>query len=263
MSFDLDRGKISVRLSEGVYYQLIADIEDFDFTKPDGSNNANAFLNQLLPNLILYRISKREKLRKYLEDNIINCIKDNFKDKILSFMDDLFDHSYFDDNNEHYHKQTLHFRLNKQNIIRTQPFFNELEVHNQNKTTYLRNLFNEYANMRKDKRECICFDNELTNLINAVNNNHTITCTFENKNYSLIPYKIDLNYVDGSLYLLALEINKQNICHTFRLCHLRNIFINETQEYEINEKIIDKLEYLIYEYDYTNKPTINLSKIKI
>ena len=27
--FDLEQGKLSVRVSEGVYYQLLADIDDF------------------------------------------------------------------------------------------------------------------------------------------------------------------------------------------------------------------------------------------
>ena len=74
--FDLEQGKLSVRVSEGVYYQLLADIDDFGFRKSDGSDNANAFFNQLLPNLIAYRIEKRKDLRKYLKNNIIHCIKE-------------------------------------------------------------------------------------------------------------------------------------------------------------------------------------------
>lgn len=31
--FDLERGKLSVRVSEGVYFQLLADINDFEFKK--------------------------------------------------------------------------------------------------------------------------------------------------------------------------------------------------------------------------------------
>ena len=97
MPFDLDQGKLSVRVSESVYYQLLADIDDFGFTKSDGSDNTSGFFNQLLPNLIAYRREKRKDLRKYLENNIIHCIKDNYQDKLLYFMDDLFDYSYFDD----------------------------------------------------------------------------------------------------------------------------------------------------------------------
>ena len=260
--FDLEQGKLSVRVSEGVFYQLLADIEDFEFKKLDGSDNANAFFNQLLPNLIAYRIEKRKDLRKYLQNNIIHCIKDNYQDKLLYFMDDLFDYSYFDDYREHYHRQTFHFRLQKANIIKLQSFFEELEAQNQNKTSYLRNLFNEYASMRKDKREALCFDDENSLICKAIDNQCAITCSFKDKNYSLIPYKIDLNYVDGSLYLLALEMNNPQICHTFRLCWLRNIIKKEKHGFKFSDKAIKKLEYLIYEYDYTGKTTINLSRLK-
>lgn len=261
--FDLEQGKLSVRVSEGVYYQLLTDIEDFAFKKANGSDNANAFFNQLLPNLIAYRIEKRKGLRKYLENNIIHCIKDNYQDKLLYFMDDLFDFCYFDDYREHYHRETLHFRLNKANIIKMQGFFDELEAQNQNKTSYLRNLFNEYANMRKDKREDICFSNECSLLYRAMDNKRSITCSFNDKSYSLIPYKIDLNYVDGSLYLLALDIEKTHICHTFRLCWLRDIVQKEAHGYVFSDKTLEKLEYLIYKYDYTGKTSINLSRLKL
>lgn len=144
-----------------------------------------------------------------------------------------------------------------------QGFFDELEAQNQNKTTYLRNLFNEYANMRKDKRETICFDDEYSLLCHAINNKRSVTCSYKGESYSLLPYKIDLNYVDGSLYLLALETNTPHICHTFRLSHLRNIIQKEVHEFEFSDKATKKLEYLIYKYDYTDKDTINLSKLKI
>ncbi|MBQ8375279.1 MAG: hypothetical protein IJX98_06900 [Clostridia bacterium] len=260
--FDLEQGKLSVRVSEGVYYQLLADIDDFGFRKSDGSDNISGFFNQLLPNLIAYRIEKRKDLRKYLEKNIIHCIKDNYQDKLLYFMDDLFDCSYFDDYREHYHRQTFHFRLNKANIIKLQGFFDELEEQNQNKTSYLRNLFNEYVNMRKDKREGLCFDDMYSLLYHAINNKCSIKCSYKDKNYLLLPYKIDLNYVDGSLYLIALETENLHICHTFRLCWLRSIVLKEVREYVFSEKVVKKLDYLVYNYDYTGKTTINLSKLK-
>lgn len=123
--FDLEQGKLSVRVSEGVYYQLLADIEDFNFQKSNGEQNANAFFNQLLPNLISYRFEKRKDLRNYLENNIRHCIKENFQDKLFSFLDDLFDKSYFDDYREYYHRHIFHFRLNKSNIINLQSFLKD------------------------------------------------------------------------------------------------------------------------------------------
>lgn len=259
---DLDKWRLSVRVSEGVYYQLIADIDDFDFRNPDGSNNTSGFFNQLLPNLISYRIEKRKDLRRYLENNITHCIKDNYQDKLLYFMDDLFDYAYFDDYREHYHRQTVHFRLQKANVIKLQDFFDELEAQNQNKTSYLRNLFNEYANMRKDKREAICFDREYSLLSRAIDDNCSITCSYKNEEYFLFPYKVDLNYTDGSLYLLALDATNPHICRIFRLCHLRNIRQKEIYEFKFGDRAIEKLEYLIYQYDYTGKTSINLQRLK-
>lgn len=255
--FDLEQGKLSVRVSEGVYYQLMADIEDFDFQK------RNAFFNKLLPNLIVYRLEKRKDLRTFFENNIVHCIKDNYQEKLLYVMDDLFDHVYFDDNRENYHHRTLHFRLNKANIIQLQGFFDELQAQNQNKTSYIRNLFNEYANMRKDRREYRCFERECYLILNAIENQNAITCTFKGENYTLIPYKIDLNYIDGSLYLLALEAENMHVCHTFRLCWLRDILSKEIDKFEFDDKIKNKLEYIIYDYDYTDKTTINLARLRI
>ncbi|MGN0824627.1 MAG: hypothetical protein ACI4MB_06145 [Candidatus Coproplasma sp.] len=261
--FDLERGKISVRVSEGVYYQLLADIDDFKFKKANGEQNANAFFNQLIPNIIDYRVDKRRELRKYLEINIKHCIKECFQEKLLYDMDDLFDNTYFDDYREQYHRHVFHFRLNKSNIIRLQNFFDELQAHNQNKTSYLRNLFNEYANMRKDKREAICFDSEYKLLKRAIDSKLSISCAYQDNIYSLIPYKVDLNYIDGSLYLIALEVDDTRICHVFRLSWLRNIELKEIYEYQFIQEGINKLEYIIYNYDYTNKPTINLCRLRI
>jgi len=260
--FDLEQGKLSVRVSEGVYYQFLADIEEFKFTKSDGSENANAFFNQLIPNLIAYRIEKRKDLRKFFENNIVHCIKESYQDKLLYYMDDLFNYSYFDDYREHYHNYMFHFRLNKSNIINLQDFFDELAAQNQNKTTYLRNLFNEYANMRKDKREAICFDNEYSTVRRAISENLSINCYYNGENYSLIPYKVDLNYADGSLYLLSIEVGKPNLCHAFKVCWLRNVSLKETYFYQFSDKTKKKLDYLIYEYDYTDKPNIFLSRLK-
>lgn len=117
--------------------------------------------------------------------------------------------------------------------------------------------------MRKDKRESICFEKEYSLLRSAINDKSSITCTFQDENYSLIPYKTDLNYVDGSLYLIAVEIDNPNICHTFRLCWLRDIVIKDNYKFEFGNKAVEKLEYIIYEYDYTNKITINLNRLKI
>ena len=261
--FDLDQGKLSVRVSEGVYYQLLADMEDFNFCKKNNKTNANAFFNQLLPNLVDYRFKKRKYLRHYFQDNIEFCIKESYRGKLLLFIDDLFDYSYFDDYKENYHNYTFHFRLSKTNIIGLQNFFDELKAQNRNKTTYLRNLFNQYSNMRKDNRESLCFNKELITLKNAILEKHAIICFYKNIAYNLIPYKIDLNYVDGSLYLLALEKDTPRICHAFRLCWLRNIIVKETYEYKFSDKAIKKLNYLIYHYDYTEKATIDLSRLNI
>lgn len=254
--FDLEQGKLSVRVSEGVYYQLMADIYDFDFQKQ------NTFLNKLIPNLVAYRAEKRRDLRDFLEKNIIHCIKDSFQDKLLYIMDDMFDYAYFDDYRENYHRHTLHFRLNKENIIKLQGFFNELQMQNQNKTSYLRNLFNEYANMRKDKREYLFFDRECYLIEDAIERKTAITCTFKNAKYTLLPYKIDLNYADGSLYLIALEMDDFQVCHAFRLCWLRDIVVEEVDSIKVENDIIKKLEYIIYEYDYTGEVNINLSQLK-
>ena len=260
--FDLEQGKISVRLSEGVYFQLLADVEDFNFKKANGTLNPNAFFNHLLPNLIAYRIAKRKSLRSYIKKSILGYVKDNYKNNFLYRMDDLFDFCYFDDNQEHYHRETIHFRLNKSNIIQLQDFFNELEKLKEKKTTYLRNLFNEYASMRKDKRECICFDDEYAILCHAISKNLSVTCLYKNEKHTIIPVRIDLNYIDGSIYLLALNTENTNICHAFRLCWLRDLKENPSPIHSnIDNELIKKIEYLIYEYDYTDKPNIDLTQI--
>lgn len=260
--FDLEQGKLSVRVSEGVYYQLLADIEEFNFKKTNGNKNSNAFFNKLLPNLISFRFEKRKDLRDFLENNFKHCIKDNFKNKVFDIMDDLFDTVYFDDYRENYHRHILHFRLNKTNIIELQSFFDDLNNQNQNKTSYLRNLFNEYANMRKDKRESVCFSEEIALLNNAVKNKLLISCSYNNDYYNLIPFTIDLNYIDDSLYLLALESKRTNICHTFKISSIRNITIKTPYEFKFDNTTLEKLKHIIYKYDYTNKDTLNLKLLK-
>lgn len=259
--FDLEQGKISVRLSESVYSQLFADVDDFAFIKNNGEKNPNAFFNQLLPNLIAYRLKKRKSLREFLENNFRHCIKEHCQNKVFSMMDDLFDTVYFDDYQEFYHNHRLHFRLTKSNIINLQGFFNELQEQNYNTTSYLRNLFNEYANMKQDKREGICFAGAYSLLKNAVSERLPVSCSYENKDYLLFPYDLDLNYVDGSIYLLALNGIKTTRIHALRLSHLRNISLKRNDTFSFKESLIEKFEYLVNIFDYTNKPTIYASKL--
>lgn len=260
--FDLEKGKLSIRVSRGVYYQLLADIEDFRFEKSNGETNPNAFYNRIIPTLIEYRDKKRSDLREYFENNIRHCIIENYQDKVLDFVDDIFDYNYFNDNKEYYHNETIHFRLNKENIKKLQGFFDILESLGRNKTTYLRNLLNEYANMKKDKREEICFACEYDVLNRAVNEKYLLNCKVGGENYSLIPYKIDMNYVDGSVYLIAVEKDKPYICHTFRLSWLRDLVLKGVYQYTFSDLAIGKLEYVIEEYDYTNKRKIDIRRLK-
>ena len=261
--FDLDQGKISVRVAENVYLQLLADIEDFEFKKSDGKLNANAFYNKLLPNLILYRARKRRDLRNFLEKNFKYCTKDGFQDKLFNSLDDLFDSVYFDDYREYYHRQRVHFRLRKSNIISLQKVFDELEEHNTNKTSYIRNLFNEYAYMKKDKREQLCFQQEYILLNKAISNGNMITCICNGEKLSLLPYRLELNYMDDSLNLFSVDMDKKGVCRVLRLCSIRNIYVRETENYVINDELLRKIDYILDELDYTEKRIYNLNRIKI
>ena len=257
-AFDLEQGKLSIRISESVYCQILADVEDFNFRKTNGEKNLNAFMNQLLPNLILYRIKKRKSLRSYLEKYYSHCIIEQYKEKVFNDMDDLFDKNYFDDILECYHERRLHFRLNKSNIIKLQDFFNELTLLNENKTTYLRNLLNEYADMRKDKREEVCFQEELDNIELAIQNKVSIYCYFQDQYVSLVPIDLILSYKDNSIYLIALDPHNLNRGEVMRFSLLKNISI-KNNSYPIDQNAYKKISQLFDNIDCSTLKTFDLN----
>ncbi len=263
-AFDLDQGKLSVRVSESVHRQILVDAENFNFIKDNGENNLNAFLNRLLPELIEYRTQKRNSLRNFWENNFRQCIKENYQEEVFSILDDLFDTVYFSDK-EFYHRKTLHFRLSKSNILSLQGFFDELERNNQNKTTYLRNLFNEYAYMKLEQRELLCFKEEYLSLSWAINHNLSVNVECDGKEYTLLPFALPLNYQDGSTYLIATQIKNPNVCNAFKLCSIRNVMILDFEETsrKHDEKTAEKLAYIINNVDYSSTTEFLLNKIDL
>lgn len=263
-TFDLDQGKLSVRVSESVHRQILVDAENFNFKKDNGENNLNAFLNRLLPRLVEYRMQKRNSLRVFWENNFRQCIKENYQEDVFSILDDLFDTVYFSDR-DFYHHKTLHFRLTKSNILSLQGFFDELERSNKNKTTYLRNLFNEYANMKLEQREILCFKEEYLSLSWAMSHNLSVNLEYDGEDYTLLPFALPLNYQDGSTYLIATQTRNPNVCHAFKLCSIRNVMILDFEEtsYKHDENTAKKLSHIINEVDYSTVSTFNLNEINL
>lgn len=263
-TFDLDQGKLSVRVSESVHRQILVDAENFNFKKDNGENNLNAFLNRLLPRLVEYRMQKRDNLRDFWENNFRQCIKENYQEEVFSILDDLFDTVYFSDR-DFYHHKTLHFRLTKSNILSLQGFFDELERSNKNKTTYLRNLFNEYANMKLEQREILCFKEEYLSLSWAIDHNLSVNLEYDGEDYTLLPFALPLNYQDGSTYLIATQTRNPNVCHAFKLCSIRNVMILDFEEtsYKHDENTSKKLGHIINEVDYLTVSTFNLNEINL
>jgi hypothetical protein len=256
--FDLEQGKISVRLSEGVYNQLKADIVFFAFKKEKGGWNENAFFNKLIPNLIDYRTSKRNQLRDYIKDNFECCIKDEFREKVYYVLDDIFNTVYFNDYNENYHSLRIHFRLNKENIINLNDFFVELETKNIKKTSYIRNLLNEYCDMNRDKREWLCFKTEFDWINSSQPKVSRIEFEYRNKYYSICLYTLELHKITNEWFVIGFDMNKPFYLRAFRLCELKDITFGE----DVNLTLSKDCQCLIDEYIdssvYSKKNFLNL-----
>lgn len=248
--FDLDQGRVSVRLSEYVYRSLTDDMREFSFDNNKKMYNKNAFLNKLLPNLIIYRDSKRDRLSRYIKDNFECCIVPQYRDKVLFSIDGIFDFIYFDDFYETYHTEVLHFRFNKENIPILQKVCKELNETGMKKTAYLRNLLNEYVSMSVYMRQRLLYMKECQSIEYAIRNSLSISLKTNDKNTCCIPIEIKFSNNDHKWHIIILSDNKQ--LNAIRVCDIiqlelgdcRHIIFSKEEEaiikdYIENEKFIE------------------------
>lgn len=201
---------------------LQEDVKRFGFKKANGQANPNAFFNQILPNLLSYRVQKRSRLRQYMSKNFKHCIKKEYQDDVLSILDDLFDYVYFDDINESYHNKTIHLRLNKWNMLRMESFFDELDEFGEKRTSYLRNLLNEYTKMRQDERESICFADQHERIWVAMETRTFVTCKYMGVENRMCPLAFEVG-PDGYLYVLAMSEDAEFLFEPIRLSFIEKV----------------------------------------
>ena len=251
---DFEEGRISIRLSEGTYYALQRDIADFCFVSNDGSYNENGFYNTILPALHKNRILERTKLRRIFEKRFSDKIKPQYKNELLNELDDIFNLVQFDDKITKYHQAKVDIRLSKNNMKLFADVFSLLETQKIPKSSYIRNLLNQYACMRTDDREYLCYENVYEEIMDAADEHQVLEFSSKFGTEDFIPITVDLCCYDNEFYVIGIVPEYEMFfLKSYRLCEFKKYkikFIN----YEVGNSIYEEAETVISEFGYYNKP---------
>ena len=255
---DFEEGRISIRLSDGTFFALKKDIATFCFFNNDGSCNENGFYNCILPTLHKNRLIYRDRLRNVLEKRFSNKIKPEFKEEVFDELDDVFNTVQFEDKGIQYHNAKLDIRLSKDNMRFFSPIFALLEKQEIPKSAYIRNLLNQYASMRNDEREHLCFVNEYEELTMAAHNNVAIEHTSNSQIETLFPLTVTLCRYDNELYVICLMTHDNNyILKSYRLCEFKSYKLLPFT-YEVPKNLISEAEAIVSKFEYYKTPAIPL-----
>ncbi len=252
--------KIRVRISNFVETILYNDTQAFGFVKADESSNTNGFLNKLIPNLLEVRKERREILHSNINTALESC-GEKLPERMRSFMDVMSDAIYFRDSYLDELCSSIWIRPIKSNISK----FNEIikyetYITQQDTTTCIRNMLNEYAILPQFKREKIVFRNELEMLENSFIEDREVGIDYNGKILRIVVLQIIAGYTsyDQNNYILCLDLEAE-VIKSLLLHKIKKIFI--TKEYYGIEKVVyDNLQRIIDKQIFAKQETFEIEE---
>lgn len=250
----MENDKIRIRVSDFVETILYNDAQAFEFIKNDDSTNMNSFLNKLIPILLVKRKERRALIHKDFTD-IFKFNDDSLPERTRFYVDTIIDKNYFGDSYLGTLSSSIWIRPNKKNLA----IFDEINEHEtyitqQDLTTCIRHMLNEYSILHQYKREQIIFQSELKVIQASIDKKQEIIIQYNDEKFHTVVLKIIPSYAyDQNNYILCFDLNNR-VIKSFYLHKMKNIY--PTEEYYLLDNIVyNKLNEIMKEQLFEKQET--------
>ena len=244
--------KIKIRISSFVLLILENDAQVFNLIKKDNSPNRNGLLNKLIPNLLLFRKSRREQIKSLLSE----MGRGNAVD-IYETVNQVLNQVYFNDtsiedlDSEVWILPTKHTKAVFEEIIESETRLAASSI-----SEYLRGLLNEYALLPQYKREEIAFINELSLLQNACARGKIVHFTYKDEKFNFFPFQHMFGFLyDQTNSIIGYDVDRKQI-RSFHITDIDNLYMTSTK-YVPSEKLINALQEYLDSFVYDEDNIIN------
>lgn len=251
---------ITIRMPSIMTNLISAEVAKRNFFNKDGQINVNEFLNKMLPNMLAYREYKKISLRDFLDKKIKACITERMQEKILDFLSESFDYFYFDEG-EYACNDVINLRFSVSNEKLYSNLFIRLDNISIKRSTYIRNLINEYLNLSEHQKERICFDEEFIALANAINDSSYVQFLNKGVPITAIPFALEYSVKQEHWYLLYLNETNIDALYSTRLYNISKVLCLRESELSIPKELIEKIKGIIERGEYAESNKINFGDV--
>lgn len=247
--------KIKISISSFVLLIIENDAQRFGFIKSDNTPNKNALLNKLIPNLLLLRKHRRNKIKSILEET-----GNSKSEEIYEAVNQVIDEVYFDNADISRHDSIIWILPTKSSENAFDEIYeSELNITALTITTYIRGLLNEYSLLPQYKREEITFYDEILLIQDAYSSDHILHFDFNGEKYKFFPFHHMFGFLyDQTNYLIGYDINRKQI-RSLPISLLRKLYMLKSK-FRPSSNLILKLQEYLNEYNYNIKNIISLGE---
>lgn len=238
---------IKLSVSDFVLRILQNDAEKFGFLKKEKEPNLNGLLNKLIPNLLLFRKSRRDEIHRILSEDFAR----DDTEKIYECVNTVIDQVYFSDAELQVLDEIIWFRPSiKQNAVFDEIEQSETIITGQTTTEYIRGLLNEYSRLPQYKRETLAFNGELYHFAEACETGKIFHSSVNGKSIRMFAFHYVYGYTyDQSNYLIGYDLTNK-VIGAIPLCMIRDSYVVE-RKYKPSDRLVHLLQqyYENEEYD--------------
>ena len=232
--------KIKIHISKETYNILLKDCEMFEFFKPNGELNKNAFLVKLINNYYLSYQEKENKLISIVEKELKNELK-NYQEITSILVNKINKLSY--NSNKDKVSSIISFKPTKECQMALS-YIEKYLINNSSISEFFRNMFSSYSSLSQDQREKIIFKSQYETLLKAIKEKKNVFFTTKNgrgSNHESSPFSLTTSKEELHCYLLT---KYNGSLKTYRLNRIEEVtIINEASKF--SEEDIKGFERMI------------------
>ena len=253
--------KIKIRISGFLRHTLELDAMCFNFVKKGEFPNLNSFLNKLIPNLLKLKKERREKAKVRLSDIVEFKSERMGYEELVAALNASYDEVYFSDAELEQLDQVIWIRPTKENIVVFDEIFdNETMLTGLDKSTYIRNMLNEYSRFPRYKKEQIVFSEESDITLEARDSGRILKFRYENDKHKAYVFGCVYNYLEEQgNYILCYDLSINAICR-FQLCEIDYLHLLE-KKYIPDSNLIEMCDKYIDEALWMDDEIISLDEV--
>lgn len=253
--------KIKIRISGFLRETLELDAQAFNFVKNNNEANLNSFLNKLIPNLLILKKERREKIFEYAKDTLNIPETDLYKaEELINNLNAIFDEIYFSDVELNELTETIWIRPVKENIsVFDEIIDSETEITGMDKSSYIRTLLNEFSRFPRYKKQQIVFAEECNISLEARDSHRLLKFRFDGDIHKVFVFSCVYNYLqEQGNYILCYDIGRNIICR-YEISEVSALHLLR-EKFEPNEKIETAIEKYCSEDLWLNDIVIELGE---